>query len=77
MVKKKDTVTKPLEIHKNHLTKIILQYGKYKGKERLDIRQWVAIDGPDGEADKWIPTKSGVSIPKDLVPEFKKLILRV
>ncbi len=78
MVKKKDTKKKKSiptnEIFKNHLTKIIVQRGKYKGKERVDIRQWVCIDE---NTDHWIPTKAGCNFPIDLLDEFQDIVNRV
>lgn len=57
-----------VEIFKNHLTKVVIQKGKYKGKERIDIRQWVCVDEKE---KKWIPTKAGVSLSIDLLEELQ------
>ncbi len=70
-IKDKSTTDKPHELFKNHLTKIIIQRGKYKGKERIDIRQWVCLDDV---GNKWIPTKAGCNIPVELLEDFKDIV---
>ncbi len=77
VISKKDTTPKEIALFKNHLTKIVFQIGKYKGKERLDVRQWVALEGANNQVEKWIPTKSGISISKELIPEFKDLVSKI
>lgn len=59
------------EIHRTHLSKVIIQEGEYRGVKRLDIRLWVKAE------DDWIATKSGVSIPSDNIPDFKEIIKKI
>ncbi|MFC1621703.1 transcriptional coactivator p15/PC4 family protein [Candidatus Omnitrophota bacterium] len=47
------------------------QIRNYKGRDRIDIRVWV--DSKDGK--ERIPIPKGISLPIELMPEFKKLIL--
>jgi hypothetical protein len=64
-------VSKSKELFKNHLTKIIFQIGKYKGKDRLDIRTWVCVDE---DTQKFIPTKAGVNIELSQLEELKEIV---
>ena len=36
----------------------------YRGREYLDVRQWVEIDG------QLRPTRKGISLPRDYLPEL-------
>lgn len=42
--------------------------GEYRNKMYFDLRIFVK----DEEADEWFPTKKGITLPFDLVPELRK-----
>lgn len=40
----------------------------FRGRERLDLRQWMEIDG------ELRPTKKGISVPVDFLPELEQAV---
>jgi hypothetical protein len=44
--------------------KVRFSISTYRGREYLDVRQWVEIDG------ELRPTRKGISLPRDFLPEL-------
>jgi len=57
------------EFAKNSRETIRVGLTKYNGHELFDLRSW--IDGPDGELK---PTKSGLTIRTELLPQLEAAI---
>ena len=51
--------------------KLVLSIGEYRNEERIDLRQYVKVD------DKYIPTKQGVNIHAEWLPDFVKMIRKL
>lgn len=60
------------EIKKNSGEKIVVSTGKYKGKQRIDIRTYFLSETE--EEEPWKPTKKGINLDVEQWNEFKKLI---
>ena len=57
-------------IPKNSMDDIRVRWSEYKGYRYLDIRIFTEIDGKDGKT----PTKKGVTLRPDLIPELMKAL---
>ena len=57
-------------IPKNSLEDIRVMWSEYKGRRYLDIRVYTEIEG---KVDK-VPTRKGVTLRPDLVPELIKAL---
>jgi hypothetical protein len=57
-------------IPKNSLEEIRISWGEYKGHRYLDIRVFAEVER---KADK-VPTKKGVTLRPDLIPELIKAL---
>jgi hypothetical protein len=60
------------EIKKNSAEKIVVSIGKFKGKQRIDIRTYFLSETE--EEDPWKPTKKGINLDSEQWNELKKLI---
>ena len=60
------------EFKKNLHEKVRIGFSNFKGSDVLSI--WVYFNANPGETDeeKWIPSKKGISMRTDLMPELKK-----
>jgi len=58
------------EFQKNALEKIRVSTEEFKGKEFLDIR--VYYDASSGKQSDWKPSKKGIALSFDKLPELKK-----
>jgi len=54
------------EIEKNAVEVIRVSWSEYKGHHFLDVRVYYE----DGETGEWKPTKKGIAIAPDLLPEL-------
>jgi len=50
-------------------SKLVLSIGEYKDRERIDLRMYVKSNG-----DKEIPTKKGIFLDSEWLPDFVKMI---
>jgi len=50
-------------------SKLILSIGKYKDRERVDLRMYVKSN-----EDKEVPTKKGIFFDSEWLPDFVKMI---
>ena len=66
-----DTVFKTYEISKNDLSFIRIQHYTYKDIELVDIRKYVNKDGD------LIPTKQGISIHIEQLPDLLRYLLDI
>ena len=57
-------------IPKNSVEEIRISWGAYKGHRYLDVRIYAEIDG---KADR-VPTKKGITLRPDLIPELIKAL---
>jgi hypothetical protein len=55
---------------RTHWTNIRVRWSEYKGHRYLDIRVFTEIEG---KVDK-VPTKKGVTLRPDLIPELMKAL---
>jgi len=60
------------EFAKNDRETVKLRLSVFRGKEYVDLRLY--IKGADGEE---IPTKKGVNLPIEKIPELKKAIAKL
>jgi hypothetical protein len=61
------------EFQKGPGEKIICQFTQFKGKKRIDLRLFYDA-GKDGPAEDWRPTKSGLSLSREMVLDLKEAI---
>lgn len=61
------------QFEKNEREVVKLRKSVFKGKEYVDLRLYVHAEG--GGED--IPTKKGVNLPIDKIPELKKAIAKL
>ena len=61
--------------NKNQFEQVITQITKFQGDKYLDVRVWYKTDDSKEEEPK--PTKKGITIKLDLLPELKEAILKV
>ena len=59
------------EFMKNSAEKVKVEFSNFNGKELFDIRIYFNAKGAD---EDWRPTKKGVALSLDLVPELRKAI---
>lgn len=55
------------EFQKNAGEKVHIQFNQYKGSDLIDIRVYYDTDNDESE---WRPTRKGISIRVDLLPEL-------
>ncbi len=55
------------EFEKNATEKVQIQLSSYKGSDLIDIRVYYDTDSDEAE---WRPTRKGISIRVDLLPEL-------
>lgn len=60
------------EFKKNSSEKIVASLTTYRGKKLFDLR--IFFDASSGDGSDWRPTKKGITISEDLLPELKKAI---
>ena len=58
------------EIEKNSQEKLRVSLEDYKGKEYVDMRVFVQIEG----SEEWIPTKKGLTLRKETLEELREAI---
>lgn len=51
--------------------RLILSIGKYQGAERIDLRQYVKVNG------KCIPTKKGINFNAEWLDDFLKMVKKL
>lgn len=61
------------QFDKNERETVKLRKSVFKGKEYVDLRLYVKAQ----EGDQDIPTKKGVNLPVDKIPELKKAIAKL
>jgi hypothetical protein len=61
------------EFQKNSGERVRCQFVEFKGVKRIDLRVFYDA-GKDGPAEDWRPTKSGLSLPREMVLDLKELI---
>ncbi|MBA7548185.1 hypothetical protein ES705_40632 [subsurface metagenome] len=62
------------EIAKLNVTdnkRLVLSVGEYRGDERVDLRQYVKVN------DKYIPTKQGINIHAEWLPDFIRMVRKL
>lgn len=52
-------------------SKLVLSIGEYKDRERIDLRMYVKNE------DKEIPTKKGIFLDSEWLPDFVKLVRKL
>ena len=57
------------EFEKNATEKVQVQFNNFKGTDLIDIRVYY---NTDDEKFEWRPTKKGISVRVDLIPELLK-----
>ncbi|MEQ8167744.1 MAG: transcriptional coactivator p15/PC4 family protein [Candidatus Eremiobacterota bacterium] len=62
------------EIKKNRGEKIVFSLGEFKGKKRIDIRNYFL---GEEDSETWKPTKKGINISLEQWQEFKELLKEV
>jgi hypothetical protein len=60
------------EFKKNSSEKVIASFTTYRGKKLFDLR--IFFDASSGDETDWRPSKKGITISQDLIPELKKAI---
>jgi len=51
--------------------RLVLSIGEYKEQERVDLRQFVKVDG------KYIPTPKGVNFNSEWLPDFIRMVRKL
>ncbi len=62
------------EFQKNSMEKVKIELGTYNGKEIIDIRVYYKANGAQ---DNWLPSKKGICLRVDLIPELNLGIEKV
>jgi len=52
---------------------LVVSFEEFHGQSRLDIRRYWQPEG----GDEYVPTKKGVSIPEEQVPDFLAAVVNV
>ncbi len=58
------------ELQVTDKSKLVLSIGKFKDRERIDLRMYVRPEN----GDKEIPTKKGIFFDSEWLPDFMKMI---
>lgn len=56
--------------------KLVLSIGKFRGEERIDLRQYVKVKGENSE-DKFIATRKGINFNSEWIDKFIKMIRKL
>jgi hypothetical protein len=61
------------EFSKGPGQKIVCQFTEFKGVKRIDLRVFYDA-GRDGPDQDWRPTKSGISLPLEMILDLKEVV---
>lgn len=57
------------EFERNPTEKVVVSMSVFKGRQLADLRTYY-----ESEEDEWRPTKKGVSVPVEKLPELKEAV---
>ena len=57
------------EFQKNSSEKLLIRFTEFNGKDLIDLRVFFQADD---SGDKWMPTRKGIAMSRDLLPELLK-----